>query len=95
MVVRYLDVKGVPSFPPKTDTPLVVDANAVLSQSVALQSFETIAGRYPQILQFDSIFEESQSSPCHLEQITGESLYPLPLPDTLCEPIPEALDHAQ
>ncbi len=38
--------------PPKTDSILIVDPDAVLSFSIPVQSFEPISGRILQILQF-------------------------------------------
>jgi len=37
------------SSPDKADTPLVIDANAVLTLAITLQGFEPVAGRYAQI----------------------------------------------
>jgi hypothetical protein len=51
MIVHYLDVVGIPTVPFKTDAPLVVNANAVLTLSVARQFLEAIRQRYAQILQ--------------------------------------------
>lgn len=51
MIVHYLDVVGISTLPFKTDAPLIVNADTVLSLSVARQFFEAIRRRYVQILQ--------------------------------------------
>ena len=50
MVVDNLDVVGVTLSPPKTDPPLLVDSDAVLSQAASAQRLEVVAGRNPKIL---------------------------------------------
>jgi hypothetical protein len=50
MIVHDLDVVRVGILPPKTDSPLIVDANAVLPGAIAFQLFQTIAGRAPQVV---------------------------------------------
>jgi hypothetical protein len=45
VVVHNLNVESIPVTPQETDTPLVVDADAVLAFSVALQRFQMIAWR--------------------------------------------------
>jgi hypothetical protein len=39
--------------PSEANAPLIIDANAVLSQSVSFQGFEPVPGRSQQISQFD------------------------------------------
>ena len=51
VVVCDLDVVGVASLPPEADPSLVVDADAVLTLSVARELLETIARGNPHILQ--------------------------------------------
>lgn len=38
-------------FPPETNAPLIVDANAVLTQSLSLESFQVVSGRLPKVAQ--------------------------------------------
>jgi hypothetical protein len=93
VVVSDFNVKGVSLFPSETDSPLIVDADTVLACTVTLQSFQTVSWWDPQILQLDSIFKEPQFPPRGFEQITGKTLYPLSMPNTLREPAPDTLDH--
>src|SRR5918996_3516837 len=50
VIVDDLDILG--TLPPhETDPPLIIDPDRVLTGAIALQSFETIAGRQAQVLQ--------------------------------------------
>jgi hypothetical protein len=51
MVVDYLNVCRVSPMPYKTDSILLVDSNAVLSETVALQSLKIVAVRSRKIAQ--------------------------------------------
>jgi hypothetical protein len=46
--------------PMKADAPLIVDTNAILAGAVTLECFQSIAGRYPQVLKSAGNFELSQ-----------------------------------
>ena len=63
MVVDHLDIPGRAFTPDETDPPPVVDANAVLSATVALQNFQTIAGRYAQIFKTASRVDHQELLP--------------------------------
>lgn len=52
MIIDDLDIEGVARFEPEADAPLVVDTNAPLSLSLALERFEPVARRHSQV--FDS-----------------------------------------
>jgi hypothetical protein len=52
MIIHDFNVVGVTLVPKKADAPLVVDADAMLPFSIALQRFQTIARRSLQITQF-------------------------------------------
>lgn len=49
MVVHDFDVTRVTVFPQEADTPLIVDPDAVLTLSIAVQRFQTIARRNRQV----------------------------------------------
>jgi hypothetical protein len=51
VIVNDLDVEGVCTFPAKADPPLIVDADTVLPFALALQRFESVARRYPKIIE--------------------------------------------
>jgi len=50
VIVDNLDIVRVSVLPSKADAPLVVDANAVLTLSVAAQGFEPVARGGAQVL---------------------------------------------
>ena len=49
MIVGYLDFDGAGVCPDEADAIPVVDANAVLTDSVSGQSLQAVAGRYAEI----------------------------------------------
>ena len=49
MVINDLDIPTISVAPYEADSPLIVDANAVLSPSVTAKRFQAISGRYAQI----------------------------------------------
>ena len=51
MIVDYLDVVGMPARPAKADSPLVVDAYAVLSFPIAFRRFQPIPRRNPEMIE--------------------------------------------
>jgi len=46
MIVDDLYIIGVSIMPPKANAPLIVNSDAVLSQSVSAQRFQPISGRH-------------------------------------------------
>jgi hypothetical protein len=65
VVVHYFDLVSAVVVPNKTDSPLIVDANAVLSFSIALQGFQVIAGWHSQADQFSDGMQLQQLTPSH------------------------------
>jgi hypothetical protein len=65
VVVHYFDLVSAVVVPNKTDSPLVIDANAVLSFSIALQGFQVIAGWHSQADQFSDGMQLQQLTPSH------------------------------
>ncbi len=51
MIVDDLHILGASGSPAKTESPLIVYANAVLTLSITLQGFKSITGRRPQKIQ--------------------------------------------
>ena len=62
MVVNDLNVVGIAASPQETYTPLIIDADAVLTLAVGLQCFQTISWRNHQILQGASTVQVKQLS---------------------------------
>jgi len=51
MIVDDLNIPSFTIAPYETHSPLVVDTNAVLTLAVAVQHFQTVSGRYAQIVE--------------------------------------------
>ena len=51
MVVNDFEFVRVAVLPDEADAPLVVDADAVPARQAALQGFEAVARRHPQVIQ--------------------------------------------
>ena len=62
MVIDNFNIVRVTAVPAKTDTPLVVDTNAVLTLAIAFQSFETITWRRQKVLQRPRLVQIQQST---------------------------------
>ncbi len=60
MVVRDLDVERVAVFPAKTHPVLIVDADAVLSQSISFQCLETVCWWRREIAKFGGAVDLDQ-----------------------------------
>ena len=64
VVIHYFHVFRSRIGPTEADPPLAVDADAVLSCSVAFEGLQAIAGRYAQILQAARDFKLANLAPC-------------------------------
>lgn len=82
MIVNNFDVFCESVRPAKADSPLIIDANAVLTGTIALERLKVIPGRNFQILKTISDFELSEFSPGNLGNI-HKSLYTLALIECL------------
>jgi hypothetical protein len=51
VIVHDFDLFGLALIPNKANSPLIVNADAVLSGTVAMQGFQAVRGRYAQIIQ--------------------------------------------
>jgi hypothetical protein len=67
MVIDDLDVVGVPVLETKTQAPLIVYPNALLSSTLALQGLQSVRRRYAQVLDAPSDVE-------HLKLPVGDRL---------------------
>src|SRR4051794_9012561 len=80
VIVRDLDVPCRSLAPFKTYPPLIVDADAVLSTPVAVQSFQPVTGRHPQIVELFGRVQGQELGSCTalnlvwqgLDRITGK-----------------------
>ena len=63
MIVRHFDLVGITFLPPEANSPLVVDADAMLSSTIARKAFQPISWRDPQIVQPFSDIKLDQLAP--------------------------------
>ncbi len=92
MVVHDLDVVGVTSVPPKTYSPLVVDADAVLSSPVPGESLQPISGRDPKVLELLCSVQHHELSQCRPLHHRAPGLHPLSPEETVRICVCEAQD---
>ena len=89
VIIRDLDVFGMAVVPDETDSPLVIDPDAVLSFSVAFQDFQTVAGRRSEVFQLDCgmhMQKLSESDPLNIRRDSPRSF---PVEDPLGFLVPE------
>lgn len=93
MIVDDLDVKAISGTPEKADPPLIIDADAVLPGAFALQGFETVPGRNPEVFKgFGGVQHDELSKSSSLEfrrKAPGAS----PLEETFRVPVMKTPDH--
>jgi len=63
MVVHDFDVIGVATIPAKTNAPPIIDTDAELAFSTALERLQAIARRYPQVVQVPGAMQILHSAP--------------------------------
>ena len=74
VVIHDLDISGAAFGPAKADAVLLVDSNTEGTPAVALQGFESIAGRNPEILEPLGVVDEEELFPGPVEQIRWTDL---------------------
>lgn len=60
MIVHDFNIKNISILPAKTNPPLVIDADAVLSFTVTFQGFQPVAGRDLEVLQPLCLMQEQE-----------------------------------
>ncbi len=94
MIVRDLNVVGMPATPDKTNAPLFVNANAMLAGPIALQFLKAVSRRNAQFLDVYRRVQYHQLSfrtPSYRDRQTTS---PSSLEDILRIPVGETLDHS-
>ena len=94
MVVNDLDSIGAGCRPYKTDSPLVIDANAVLPNTIMPQRLKPIGWRNPKIIQRLRLIQHEQFSQCNLLNISWQLARHVTLPDFFSFSGFEPDDHA-
>ena len=93
MIVHDRDIVRVAVLPPKADAPLIVDANAVLASAIALELFESIAGRNAEIFELFRRVDGHKLAQHGPLEVGREPSDGLASEQTLRIPVGEALDH--
>ncbi len=65
MIIDDLNIERVATHPAETQSPLVIDPNAVLTHSVANEFFKLVSGRHGQVFDPDRGIQLSQLSESH------------------------------
>lgn len=94
MIVGDFDVVGVALVPTKANSPLVVDADAVLTGTVATEQFEVIPGGNSQVAQGFRGIQQDQFSQRGALKLSIKLFDPLPPEETLCVLVGETADHS-
>jgi hypothetical protein len=94
MIIRYLHVKRIAILKPKAYSPLVIDGNGVLPNSVPLQPMKPIARRDLQVVHTRSEIQIFQLSYRPLPHFWREPLRLARLVQIPRTPVGKGLDHA-
>jgi hypothetical protein len=94
VIVDDLDVVGVAVLPAEADSPLVIDANAVLSGAVPLELFQAIARWNPKVVELLRGVHSNQFAKHGALELSRVSPDGLPAEQALGVAVGEALDHA-
>jgi len=81
--------------PPKTDSPLVIDANAVLAGAIARELFQAIAGRDPQVLEVFGGINEPQFAEHESVELGRETSHSLSAEESFRVAAAETVNHWQ
>ena len=93
VVVDDLDVMRVAGPPSKTDSPLSVDADAVLSSTITFQLLESVRWWNAEVVECRRRVQHSELSEGNALHLRAQSLDRLSMEEALCVSIPEALNH--
>ena len=93
MIVDDFNVQGVTVTPPEADPPLLIDPDAVLAFSIALQSLELIRARNRKIPQISSSIQLLQLHQRPLLNLARNTLGVLATPDPFGLSASKGLDH--
>ena len=93
MVIDQFHLVGIAVSPNKAQSPLIVDADAVLAFPVARQCLQPIAGRHPKIVQVPRVVEDHELLLRPSLESQRKSGYPAPFRNGSRVLVAEALDH--
>ena len=66
MVIDDFHLMGVSSGPNKANTPLIIDAYAVLPGALPAKRFQPVGRRYPQVIEIPGIVDHAKFAPCYV-----------------------------
>ena len=95
MVVDDLDLPCFAIAPDETDTPLFVDANAVLPLAVAPQRLKSVAGRHSQIVELACGLNSQEFCSRPLLELYWQAANGMARKDGRATLVGETLDHEQ
>jgi hypothetical protein len=93
VVVNDLHLLWPSIAPPKADPPLVIDSDAVLTGTIALQGFEPIAWRDSKVIERLSGSHVTQLPQCNRVDPRIDRWHALTTPQTFGHLAPERSDH--
>jgi hypothetical protein len=94
MVINNLDISGLAADPFETDTPLVIDADAILACSISPELLESVAGNGRQVLQIFCAIEVKQFAASSALDIRRQISRNLPVENLFGFFRRKSLDHA-
>ena len=94
MVIRDLDVERVIATPFKTDSPLIINSDAMLSCAVTAKFFEPICGWNSQIIKADRIVDHAQFPQSYLLNVRWQPPRTLTMINLVCFRVFESFDHS-
>ncbi len=95
MIINYLHIVSVIFLPIKTNSPLVVNSDAVLSRTIADEFFQTIRRRNAKIVNCFGVVQHSQFSQCNLLNVGWQFPRAREIVDFLGFGIFERFNHAE
>ena len=94
VVVDDLDVEGIGGAPDEADAPLIVDADAVLASTIALERLEPIAGRNAQVGEGVGRIEDDEFPKRDALKAGGQTTRAATLKERFRVGVAEGADHA-
>jgi hypothetical protein len=95
VIVHDLDVVSIAVSPAEADPPLIVDPDAVLSSTVAAESFQSVPRWYSEILKVHSGIQHPELAQRRVLRGRPEPGCPPPAEQALRVTVAEALDHGR
>lgn len=93
MVVNDLDLERIAVLPAETNSPLIIDADAVLSGSITTELLEPIPGRHAQIRKCFRGINRDELTQHRAQQVGRVATHRLAAEERLGVSVAEALDH--